>query len=200
MELREVVLSRRMVRSYDPDREVELEVVNIILKQAIRAPSAGHTLGRRFLVLHDITSRSLYWSTTAHDPPDGWLTRMRQAPVLIVCFADRQAYVDRYAEPDKARSSMVALGDTDWAIPYWHVDTGMSAMILLLAAHDVGLGACFFGVPPDRWAALAQAFHVPAGLAPVGVVSLGYPAPGPRSAALRRGTRPFAETVAFERF
>ena len=33
--------------------------------------------------------------------PDGWLTRMRRAPLLVVPFSNKQAYLDRYAEPDK---------------------------------------------------------------------------------------------------
>ena len=37
--------------------------------------------------------------TAAH--PDGWLTRMRRAPLLIVPLSNKSAYLDRYAEPDK---------------------------------------------------------------------------------------------------
>ena len=102
-------------------------------------------------------------------------TRMRTAPALVVCFSDRDAYLDRYAEPDKGWTDR---DEARWPVPYWHVDTGMAAMILLLAAQDAGLAACFFGVPPERWPALFEAFDVPARLAPVGVVSLGYPAAG----------------------
>ena len=101
---------------------------------------------------------------------------MQTAPVLVVCFSDRAAYLDRYAEPDKGWTDR---DEARWPVPYWHVDTGMAAMILLLGAVEAGLGACFFGVPPTRLPAFADAFAVPAGLTPVGVVSLGYPAAGP---------------------
>ena len=37
----------------------------------------------------------------------------------------------------------------------------MGVMAALLAAVDEGLGACFFGVPPDRGAAFAARFGVP---------------------------------------
>ena len=55
------------------------------------------------------------------------------------------AYVDRYAEPDKAASGLG--GDAGaWPVPYWHVDAGMAVQTLLLGAVDAGLGACFFGL------------------------------------------------------
>ena len=198
MELREAVHGRRMIRSYDPDRPIPRETIENMLNLAIRAPSAGHTQGWRFLVLDDITSRTRFWDVTADDgPPDAWLSRMQTAPALVIFFSDRNAYLDRYAEPDKG------WGDRDegrWPVPYWHIDTGMAALIFLLAAQDEGLGACFFGVPGERWPALFETFAVPEGLAPVGVVSLGHPAPDVRSPSLRRGRRPLADLMAYGSF
>jgi nitroreductase len=197
MELQEAVRTRRMIRSYDPDRPVPRDTLEMLLNLAIRAPSAGHTQGWRFLVLDDITSRSRFWSATSTEPGDDWLRRLQTAPALVVCFSDRDAYLDRYAEPDKGWTDR---DEARWPVPYWHVDTGMAALILLLAAHDVGLAGCFFGVPPAQWPSLFAAFDVPARLAPVGVVSLGYPAPDRRSPSLKRGRRQLEEVVSYGSF
>lgn len=197
VELRDAVRSRRMVRSYDPDRPVPREDLELLLRLAIRAPSAGHTQGWQFLVLDDITSCERFWSATADAPADAWQRRMRQAPALIVCFSDKQAYLDRYAEPDKGWSDR---DEARWPIPYWHVDTGMAALILLLAAHDTGYAACFFGVPGERWNALRQAFEVPEHLEPVGVITVGHAAPDVKSPSLRRGRRPLSDVVAYGSF
>ncbi|MEN3338630.1 MAG: hypothetical protein V7647_2306 [Acidobacteriota bacterium] len=197
MELAAAVRARRMVRSYDPDRPISREALDELLRLAIRAPSAGHTQGWRFLVLDDITSRSAFWSATSGDETDPWLARMRQAPALIVIFSNKDAYLERYAEPDKGWSDR---DEQRWPVPYWHIDAGMAALLLLLGAVDAGLGACFFGVPGERWAALRAAFEVPAELTPVGVVSLGYPAPDLRSPSLRRGRRPLDDVVAYGSF
>ena len=70
---------------------------------------------------------------------------------------------------------------TRWPVPYWDVDTGMAAMLLLLTAVEDGLGACFFGVPPDRHTAVRGALGIPENRRFVGVVSLGYAVPHPRS-------------------
>jgi nitroreductase len=209
MEFAETVRGRRMTRSYDPDRPVDRAQLEMLLRLAVRAPSAGHTQGWRFLVLDDITSRERFWSVTTDaesgrrptgEVPDRWLTGMRTAPALVVCFSDEQAYRDRYAEPDKAGSGRSPQNDDAWPIPYWHVDAGMAAMILLLAAQDAGLGACFFGVPGAAWPPLRAEFVVPERLTPIGVVSVGHPAPDRRSPSLRRGRKPYDEVVAYGSF
>jgi nitroreductase len=197
VELRDAVRNRRMIRTYDHDRPVSREAVDELLRLAVRAPSAGHTQGWQFLVLDDITSRSAFWAATAAGEPDSWRARLQTAPVLVLVWSDKDAYLERYAEPDKGR---ITRDEADWPVPYWDVDAGMAAMILLLGAVEAGLGACFFGVPGGRWDAVRAAFSVPARLRPVGVVSLGYPAPDRRSPSLRRGRRPIGDVVRYGSF
>ena len=201
MELTEAIRRRRMIRSYDPDRPVPREVVDGLLSLAVRAPSAGYSQGWRFLVLDDITSCDAFWTATTDPDEDGhadpWLSRMRSAPALIVCFSDKEAYLDRYAEPDKGWTDR---DEAHWPVPYWHIDTGMAAMLILLGAVEQGLGACFFGVPGERWPTLRSAFAVPQRLSPIGVISLGFPAPDLRSPSLKRGRRPHEDVVAYGSF
>ncbi len=198
MELRESIRRRRMVRSYDPDRPVPQAVVARLLEHAVRAPSAGFSQGWDFLVLRSAPDRELFWAVTAGaGAPDSWLRGMSSAPLLVVCWSDAGAYLDRYAEPDKGWTDR---DPARWPVPYWDVDTGMAALLMLLTAVDAGLGGCFFGVPPARHDALREAFAVPAGRTPVGVVSVGYPAPGERSVRARRRRRPLLEVVHEGRF
>ncbi len=197
MELGDAVRNRRMIRTYDSDRPVSREAVDELLRLAVRAPSAGHTQGWQFLVLDDITSRSAFWTATSAGEPDSWRARLQTAPVLIIVWSDKDAYLDRYAEPDKGRTDRDEAG---WPVPYWDVDAGMATMILLLGAVEAGLAACFFGVPGPRWDAVRETFGVPTRLRPVGVVSLGYPAPDVRSPSLRRGRRPLSDIVSYGRF
>jgi nitroreductase len=198
MELTEVIQRRRMIRTYDPERSISREVLDEMLGLAVRAPSAGYSQGWRFLILDDITSRSAFWSaTTDGEPADGWLSRLQTAPALIICFSDKQAYLDRYAEPDKGWTDR---DEAHWPVPYWHIDTGMAALLILLAAEDRGLAACFFGVPGEHWDDLRSAFAVPSRLTPIGVISLGYPAPDRKSPSLKRGRRPHDDVVAYGSF
>jgi len=128
----------------------------------------------------------------------GLLAGLVAAPVLVVVAVRPDAYVDRYAEPDKAATGLG--GSTEaWSVPYWWVDAGAAIEHLLLGAVDAGLGACLFGLF-DHEPAVASAFGVPDGWRLVGTVALGHrpasdeaaEAPG-RSQA--RPRRPLAEVV-----
>jgi nitroreductase len=194
MEFADVVRRRRMVRDYDPGRPVPAAVRERLLEHAIRAPSAGYSQGWAFLVLESAEERELFWSATTDDrTPDGWLTRMRRAALLIVPLSNKAAYLDRYAEPDKGWTDR---DESRWPVPYWDVDAGMASLLMLLTAVDEGLGACFFGVPGDRVTAFRRAFGVPDEFRPVGCISVGYPgADDRRSPSLRRGRRAVDEVV-----
>jgi nitroreductase len=196
MELREVVRRRRMVRAYEEGREVPPEVVDRLLDHAVRAPSAGFSQGWDFVVLRAPEHRAAFWTATTDpdEPPDAWLRGLMTAPLLVLCLSDKDAYLDRYAEPDKGWTDR---DEQRWPVPYWDVDTGMAALLMLLTAVDDGLGGCFFGIPPRAHEAVRAAFDVPAGRRFVGVVSVGYPAPDHRSPSLRRGRRA-VEQVAHE--
>jgi len=199
VEFAEVVRRRRMVRDYDPDRPVPADVRERLLEHAIRAPSAGFSQGWAFLVLETPEERDRFWTATAPSPArpdsthDGWLARMRRAPLLIVPLSHKAAYLERYAEPDKGWTDR---DESRWPVPYWDVDTGMASLLMLLTAVDEGLAACFFGVPPERLAAFRAAFGVPAAYRPVGCVSVGYAGvEDRRSPSLRRGRRGVEEVV-----
>ena len=202
MELVEVLARRRMVRRYDPDAAVRPEDLDAVLAAALRAPSAGFTQGVSLLVLGTVEQRARFWSAAGSsspgpaDPPNRWLDGMRTAPVLVLVLTSREAYLDRYAEPDKGWTDR---DEGRWSAPYWFVDAGMAAMAMLLRAVDLGLGACFFGVPADRVEAVQEAFAVPAEQLVVGLVSLGHPAPdgdrGSRGSPAQRPRRPVDEVV-----
>ncbi|MEI2732285.1 MAG: nitroreductase family protein [Dermatophilaceae bacterium] len=198
MEFADTVRRRRMVRRYDPDRAVPDALLVACLANAVRAPSAGFTQGWDFLVLREPSERAAFWAATdSGDPPDSWLAGIQTAPVLLVCLSDPQAYLERYAEPDKGWTDR---STAHWPIPYWDVDTGMAALLILLTAVDEGLGALFFGVPAQRHTAVKAAFGVPDTRRIVGVVSLGYAAAHPKSPSLRRGRREVGQVAHWGRW
>lgn len=189
-----------MVRRYDPDRAVPTALLHRALQRATRAPSAGFSQGWDFLVLVDADDRDRFWRVCAEDvtAADRWLAGMMSAPALVVCLSHRDAYLDRYAEPDKGWTER---DPARWPVPYWHVDTGMAALLMLLSAVDDGLAGCFFGLPGERLAAFRQAFAVPGDRSVVGVVSLGYPAePLDRPSPGGRRRRPLGEVAHLGRF
>lgn len=199
MEFSDVVRTRHMTRRYDPDRPVPAEVISTALRNAIRAPSAGFSQGWDFVVLTSPEERQTYWAATTDpdDEPNSWLTGLQSAPTLILCLSDEGTYLRRYAEPDKGWADM---DEARWPAPYWDIDTGMAALLILLTAVDEGLGGCFFGAPPETHEDVFEAFAIPAGRNLVGVVSLGFALPQPPSPSLRRGLRGLDQVAHFGRF
>jgi nitroreductase len=191
MEFQDVVRHRRMVRSYDVDRPVPPEIVDRIVHNAQRAPSAGFSQGWGFLVL-DTQADIARFREACHvdEDPDGWFAATVQAPLLIVPHSNKDAYLDRYAQPDKGFTDR---SDAWWPAPYWDIDAGMAALLILQTAVDSGLGACFFGLPIDRIPAYRAAFGVPDQFHPIGAISIGYSAEPPRDLRARR--KPAAEVV-----
>jgi len=199
MEYADVVRRRRMVRDYDPDRPVPAQVYQRLLGYAVRAPSAGFSQGWGFLVLSTAADRERFWAATTEPDAaaDSWLAGMRRAPLIVVAHGNRDIYLDRYAEADKGWTDR---DESRWPVPYWHIDAGFASLMILLGAVDEGLGACFFGVPPAYTARYREAFGVPPGYAPVGAITVGYPAPDRRSPSLRRGRRGVDEVVHYGRW
>ncbi|HKJ13037.1 MAG TPA: nitroreductase family protein [Ornithinimicrobium sp.] len=199
MELADAVRRRRMRRSFDPVRPLPPETVEAALEAATHAPSAGFSQGWDFVVLLSPAERARFWDAalaTAPDrEPDRWLRGVSAAPCLIVCCSDPQRYRRRYAEPDKATDT-----PRPWPIPYWDVDTGMAALLMLLTAVDHDLGGLFFGVPADAMDAVRAALDIPSDRRLVGVVALGYPGADGPSAPRRRHRRAVAEVAHAGRF
>jgi nitroreductase len=199
MEFQDVVLQRHMVRDFS-DEPVARPLVEQLVANATRVPSAGYSQGFAFLVLTDPGQRRLFWKTTAGPEWRGESesVALTRAPVVIIPVAHKQAYLDRYALPDKAHTPLSR--EEHWPAPYWDIDTGFGVMLILLSAVDLGLGALFFGIFQGE-KALMQALGVPTGYRPIGAVAVGHPTPGERSRpTLPTGRRRLDETVRWERW
>jgi nitroreductase len=183
-----------MVRAF-AGAPVDPAVVEALCDLARRAPSAGNAQGVDLLVLDEPSATARYWDVTLPEPRRSsfrW-PGLVAAPVLVVVAVRPGAYVERYAEPDKAATGRGA-GEGAWPVPYWWVDAGAAVEHLLLGATEAGLGACLFGLF-EHEAAVAEAFGVPDGVRLVGTVALGHPAPDEPGRSAARGRRPLAEVV-----
>lgn len=190
MEFRDVLARRRMVRAYD-GRPVEPAALNRLLAAGLRAPSAGNTQAVAFVAVTDPATRARL-AEVCGEPEAlarGLPRWISTAPVLVVPCVRPAAYVERYAERDKAASRPPA----DREVPWWWVDAGQSLVLLLTAAVDEGLAAGLLDVADP--AALRAALAIPADVTPLGLVTVGHPAPDRPSGSLARGRRPRAELL-----
>jgi len=153
MEFTEVIKRRRMFRQFTSE-PLPPGTADRLLQAAERAPSAGFSQGYSFLVLEGAEQCAPLWKiladatdagggTADEDPAE--VVALSSAQLVIVPLACKDVYLGRYAQPDKGLSSD---DESQWIIPWWYVDTGFTALLILLAVTDEGLGAQFFGFDP----------------------------------------------------
>ena len=168
MDFQEVVRRRRMVRTFT-DAPVPKESLERILGNAVRGPSAGFSQGQSFLLLTEPADRERFWAVAGAAVNESAQT----APAVIVPMSCKRVYLDRYAQPDKGWTDR---DEARWPVPFWHIDTGMAALLILQTAVDEGLGAIYFGIVPEAVQPFRDAFGVPDDQEPIGAIAIGYDA------------------------
>lgn len=198
MEFADVVRKRRMVRHFKTD-PIEPEVVDRMLDLARRAPSAGNSRGDSFIVVTDPELRrtvARYCGEPPEDEPGYFGHRwISEAPVQIIPCISEAVYHARYQESDKIRPDG---SEIEWPVPFWFIDIGCSAMLVLLAAVDEGLAAGYAGIPDT--AGLKDLLGIPPEVTPVGVIPVGYPDQDVPSPSLRRRRKSIEGVVHRERW
>lgn len=150
----ETVRHRHSVRRFRDDRPVEQEKLHAILEMASAAPSAGDLQAYRIIVIQSAEARQNLVGAC------GGQAFVADAPVSLLFCADPARSAAEYGERGR---DLYAMQDATIAATY--------AQLAVVAA---GLGSTWVGFFDE--AAMAEAFALDAGLRPVAVLSIGYPA------------------------
>jgi len=173
MDILQTIAKRRSIRAFKSD-PVPREALVQILEAARAAPSAGNLQAREIIVVRDRTVKKALAEAALGQE------FIEEAPIdMVFCINPRRSE-QRYGE--RGRSL------------YCIMDTAASVENALLAAHALGLGACWVGAFHDRM--VAAALNLPRDLRPVAIVSLGYPAESPEPTPRLR----FEEFVHLDRY
>jgi nitroreductase len=124
MEFMKLIEGRHSTRAYQ-DRPVEQEKLDAILHAASRAPSAGDLQAYSIVVIRSPATRQALVAAAAGQE---WLA---QAPVILVFVAEPPRSSEKYGHRGE---SLYATQDATIACAYAQ-----------LAAHEVGLSACWVG-------------------------------------------------------
>jgi nitroreductase len=177
-----------MVRAYEPE-PIPRDTIERIVATVRRAPSAGFSQGQRLVVVTDAATRKRIADAVGEEyyVAQGFGPWISSAPALLAVCTREEDYHERYRQPDKLDEG----GEIEWPVPYWYVDAGAAAMLILLAAIDEGLGAGVFGVPARRMEQVRDILGLPSDVALVEIISLGKPGgDDPSDRLSSRGTRP----------
>lgn len=149
MDFLEVVKTRRSIRRYKPDM-VSDETIRRLIDAACHAPSADDVQPWEFIVVRDRHVKEKLSQTHA------WSYFVKDAPVCVV-----------------------ALGNERISPSYFAIDTTCAIENLLLAAHSMGLGACWVAVydpnNPSYEKHVRTVLNVPSHLRIIAMIPIGYP-------------------------
>ncbi|MBU6495009.1 MAG: nitroreductase family protein [Acidobacteria bacterium] len=144
MEFDDVWRRRRMRRSFTGE-PLDLDRLEHLVEESLRAPTAGNCGGVRATILGPRLVSTFILAAT----DEGWRAHSRRREGLeragaVVIYSSRpEDYAARYREADKARSD---LGDlANWPVPYWHTDAAMAALGCVLLCENEGWGAALWG-------------------------------------------------------
>jgi nitroreductase len=163
MNFNDVLHGRRSIRRYKND-PIPGDVVETLLESAEAAPSAGNLRSRKYVVITSPLMRRVLAEAAFSQ------SQVQTAPLLIVVCADVGRSCSRYGD----RGSLFAIQDADAA-----------TMCILLAAHELGLGACWNGAFDD--ALVREALGMGKEILPTAIISLGWPDETPAPPDRRNG-------------
>jgi len=150
MDTIKAIMTRRSIRRFK-DRPVDEKSIAILLQAAMQAPSASNRQPWHFIV---ITERGLLSAIPEFHPHAKMLF---QTPAAIMICGDIRI---------------------EESIEYINTDCSAATQNLLLAAHDLGLGAVWLGIYPRerRVAEIRKLLGIPRTITPIALVALGYAA------------------------
>ncbi|HCB50070.1 MAG TPA: nitroreductase [Chloroflexi bacterium] len=177
----ELLLGRRSIRRYQ-QKSVPQELVDKLLTAAIWAPSAHNRQPWRFVVISalekksqlaqamgdrlkkDLTQDGVETNVIENDVSRSY-RRITAAPLLVLVCSSME---DMDSYPDERRQI------NEWTMAVQ--STAMAGQNLLLAAHALGLGACWMCAPLFCPEVVQEVLELPVNWEPQGLVTIGYPA------------------------
>lgn len=142
-----------MVRRYKQNGSISDKIITKLIRNAYRAPSAGHTQVQEFIIVKDrLVKKKLRIAAVDQE-------YVEDASVLIIVCSNTSRSVGRYG----------IRGSNFYSI----IDGAFASMLILLTAVNEGIGACFVGAFEDS--KVSKILEIPKQVRPIGIICLGYP-------------------------
>ena len=169
MEFLQLPEARYSLRKFS-DRPVEAEKLAAILEAGRNAPTAHNLQPQRIFVLR---------SPEALEKADACTAAHFHPPVILVVAYDPEAAWKRETDGKN----------------HGEIDASIAATQMMLEAADLGLGTTYVGMfEPEK---LLASFPEMAGLCPIAMLPLGYPAEGAHPSRLHADRKPVEELVRY---
>ncbi len=150
METMDAIFSRKIIRKYLP-KPVTCDLIENILKAGMNAPSAGDEQPWHFVI---IDKHYLLQKISEIHP---YAKMLKDAPAAVLVCGDQ---------------NVLKFKDL------WIQDCSAASENMLLAAHDMGLGAVWIGIYPaeNLVREVRGIMNIPQHIVPFSIIGMGYPA------------------------
>ena len=173
-EMREKIITRHAIRKFQ-DKQVAEDALEQILQAGLYAPSAGNNQYSRIVVCQDreinlqLGKLNRSADAVSTTPPEKIKPISAEQPSIRDDLSIKSAF---YNAP-----TVLALFTR--SSRYAHDDAAFMAENMWLAAHFLGLGACYIGRAEETFATeygqkLRREWAIPEDMVPVGFLLLGY--------------------------
>lgn len=161
----ELLMQRKSVRAYE-DKLIPHEVKEVIMKSAMRAPTAGNMMLYSIIDIKDQEIKNKFAETCDNQP------FIAKAPLVLMFFADYQRWYDYYKVSNAAEEvRKPSVGDLMLACS----DALIAAQNAVIAAEALGLGSCYIGDIMENYEVHKELLKLPDFVFPISMVVFGYP-------------------------
>jgi nitroreductase len=150
MDFENVIKKRKMVRKFRQNKPISDKIISKLIRNAHRAPSAGHTQVQEFIIVKDPSIKKKLRIVAVDQE------YVEDAPVLIIVCSNTSRSVGRYG-----------IRGRDF---YSIIDGAFASMLILLTAVNEGIGVCFVGAFDDI--KVSKILEIPKQVRPIGILKL----------------------------
>jgi len=152
MDVIKCINERRSVQHFS-QKAIEFDKICALLDAGANAPSSGNIQDYRFIL---VTERDIIRGIASHCSDQFWIA---EAPIMIVVCADT----------DRSEQFYGLRGQRLYSIQ----NAAAATQNILLAAHALGLGACWVGSFDETY--LSDILSIPENGRPQAIIPIGYP-------------------------
>lgn len=165
------ILKRGSLRRYD-ERDISKKDLNLILKSAMRAPTAGNMMCYSVIVIKNKETKEKLSVSCDNQP------FIKTAPVLLVFLADLNKWY-KYYEYNNTKQFMEEKGEwfegpTEANLMLATQDAIIAAENVVIAAESLGIGSCYIGDIMENFEYHRDLLNLPKYVYPVTILALGY--------------------------
>jgi nitroreductase len=168
----ETIHQRKSVRAYE-DKPVPEDARDLILKSAMRAPTAGNMMLYSIIEVRDQKAKNKLVETCDNQP------FIAEAPLVLIFLADYQRWVDYFmvsgVEQFCIDKGMPMVKPEEGDLFLACCDALIAAQTAVIAAESMGVGSCYIGDILENYEIHREMFDLPQYAVPICMVCFGYP-------------------------